>query len=247
MERALDPGAHGPRPLVIGHRGAPRTEQENTVASFAAAAAEGAHWVELDVHLTADGDIVVVHDPTYADGRLTCATPTNERPAGVPLLDEVLDTCDANRLGVNIEIKAGPGEADHHVAGPLTDAVLALIDGRYASNDQRRSELLITSFWPETIDRARAGTDVATGWLTVHVGDPASFVTTVAERGHQAINPWDAIVDATLVEAAHARGLAVNVWTVNEPARIRELAAWGVDGIITDTPAAALDALGAGT
>jgi glycerophosphoryl diester phosphodiesterase len=230
--------------LVIGHRGSPRRQPENTVASFAAAAAEGADWVELDVHLTADGDVVVVHDPTYDDGRLTFDTPASQRPPGVPLLDEVLDTCDGAGLGVNIEIKACPGDADHHTAEALTDAVLALIERRYGDDATRRSELLITSFWPPTIDRAQAGSDVATGWLTVHIDDASAFAATVAERAHAAINPWDAIVDEALVAAAHAHGLAVNVWTVNDPERIRTLVGWGVDGIISDVPGDAREAFG---
>jgi glycerophosphoryl diester phosphodiesterase len=231
-------------PLVIGHRGSPRMEQENTVPAFLAAAAEGADWVELDVHLTADGDVVVVHDPTYADGRLACDTPTADRPAAVPLLDEVLDVCASHGLGVNIEIKANPGEADHHTAGRLGDAVVDLVGRRCGDDPQRLAQLLVTSFWPDTIARVRQGSPVATGWLTVHVGEAEAFCDLVAAGGHHAVNPWDAVVDEHLVAAAHDRGLAVNVWTVNDPDRIGELASWGVDGIITDTPGVARSLLG---
>jgi glycerophosphoryl diester phosphodiesterase len=227
-------------PLVIGHRGAPRAEPENTLPSFLAASTEGADWIELDVHLTSDGAVVVVHDPTYDDGRLACDTPAADRPATVPLLDDVLDACGGAGLGVNIEIKACPGEADHHTAGPLTDAVLATLDGRGDDGTRQADRLLVTSFWPDTIARVRERSDVPTGWLTVHVGDDVdAFLDRVADGGHQALNPWDALVDADLIDAAHQRRLQVNVWTVNDADRIRSLAAWGVDGIITDEPGVA--------
>lgn len=235
MDAARPPHA---RSLVIGHRGSPRVRPENTVAAFLAAADEGADWVELDVHLTADGDVVVVHDPTYPDGRLTCDTASDDRPDGVPSLDEVLDALDGTGMGVNVEIKACPGEADHHTAGALTDAVLALL-ARRDDAARSRDRLLITSFWPDTIARVRADSTLATGQLTAHVGDTGTYLAAVSAAGHQAVNPWDPLVDEAFVAAAHERGLEVNVWTVNDADRIVQLAGWGVDGIITDTPGAA--------
>ena len=63
------------------------------------------------------------------------------------------------------------------------------------------------------------------------------------DEGHRAIHPWHPTVDRDVVERAHAVGIEVNVWTVDDPERIRELASWGVDAIITNRPAAARLAL----
>jgi glycerophosphoryl diester phosphodiesterase len=69
-------------------------------------------------------------------------------------------------------------------------------------------------------------------------------IRTCVAHGHAALHPWDPSVDAALVERAHSAGIAVNAWTVDDPARIRALAAMGVDGIVTNVPDVALRALG---
>lgn len=232
------------RPLVIGHRGAPLAATENSLASFEAAAAQGADWVELDVHLTSDGEVVLNHDPTYADGRLIADTRVDDRPEGVCLFAEALVRCGELGLGVNVEIKAIPIDADHHTEEVLTATTLGVIDEVCATNPGWRERLLITSFWPGTIDRVQAITDLATGWLTFDCSDPEGLARRVSDDGHAAVNPWDPLITRDVVDAAHAAGLVVNAWTVNEPARMEELASWGVDGLITDEPALVRSTLG---
>ena len=229
------------RPIVIAHRGASARLPENTVGAFELAAELGADWVELDTHLTADGRVVVTHDAHYPDGTLASEANADQRPDGMCLLDDALEVCDAASLGVNIEIKAIPGDADADTAPDLTDAVLAILERRYGPG--RPTPLLITSFWPPTIVRVRKASAWPTGWLTIDGSDPAATAARLAAADHQAINPWDPVVTAELVDVCHQFGLAVNVWTVNDPDRMRELAAWGVDGIITDVPDVAVDAL----
>lgn len=224
------------QPLVIAHRGASAQAPENSLAAFRTAAELGAEWVELDTHLSADGDVVISHDAHYPDGALVNALPASARPTGVCLLDEALDTCDAAGLGVNVEIKAVPGDADAHTAEALTDAVLAILHERYAGDAERRRQLLVTSFSPATIDRVAARSDVPTGWLTIDNKDPDAIAKRVSGGGHVAVNPWDPLVTRQFVDAAHDAGLAIYPWTVNDPDRISELVAWGVDGIITDVP-----------
>lgn len=228
---------------MIAHRGASAAAPENTLEAFRLAGEMGANWVELDVHLTADGQLVVIHDATYADGRLAWHTPAEDRPDGVCLLPEAMEVCAEAGLGVNIEIKALPGEPDADSTPELIDRLLALTDGAAAATPVAPANLLITSFWPATIDTVGARSSLATGWLTLDTTDPSGTSRRLADQGHAAINPWDPLVSAELVAAAHANGLQVNVWTVNDPARMVELASWGVDGIITDVPDIAVAAL----
>jgi glycerophosphoryl diester phosphodiesterase len=230
-------------PLVIAHRGASAAAPENSLEAFRLAHQLGADWVELDAHLSADGDIVVTHDAHYASGILVRSVPARDRPDGVCLLSEALAVCDEVGLGINIEIKALPGDADADCAEELTDTVLALLDARYGSDAARRRSLLVTCFWPTTINRVRAASDLATGWLSVDATSPAELAT-VRSQGHQAINPWDPLITEEFISAAHAEGLAVNSWTVNEPERMLQLADWGIDGIITDVPDVARSTLG---
>lgn len=232
------------KPLVIAHRGASAAAPENSLEAFTMAGTLGADWVELDAHLSADGQVVVTHDAHYTNGVLVRSVPADQRPDGVCLLDEALAVCDDAGLGINVEIKAVPGDADADTAEELTDTVLAVLDARYGHNPVRRQELMITCFWPTTIERVRAASDLATGWLSIDGTKPAEVAARVRSQGHQAINPWDPLITADLIDAAHGEGLAVNSWTVNDPDRMLELASWGVDGIITDVPDVARSVLG---
>lgn len=225
-------------PLVIAHRGASAVERENTLDAFARAAVLGADWVELDVRTSADGELVVHHDPQLNDGRVVAHTPVDELPSWVPTLDDALDVCARHGLGVNVEIKALPGEPDEDRAGELADAVGAMLVARLAAGAPHRDRLLVTCFDPRTIDRVRTATNGAlqTGLLSLLLEGWEQAVRTAADGGHQAINPWDLALAPELVEAAHQAGLAVNVWTVDDPGRLAWLCDIGVDGLITNVP-----------
>jgi|694.fasta_scaffold06981_7 glycerophosphoryl diester phosphodiesterase len=238
MEHNLMPSHRSP--LVIAHRGASAAARENTLTAFALAADAGADWVELDTHLASDGQVVVFHNDHYDDGRAVHEVASSDRPDDVPLLDEVLNLCSDAGLGVNVEIKALPGEADAATSTALTEAVVAVLADHATKGGQIRDEqLLITSFRPASINQVRVSPQFPTGLLTVAVDEPTQLFSQLSDEGHTAINPWDHVVNAELVSAAHGAGLRVNVWTVNDAARMNELAAWGVDGIITDQPDAA--------
>jgi glycerophosphoryl diester phosphodiesterase len=215
---------------VIAHRGASEAEPPgNTLPAFRAAAALGADWVELDVRRTADGGLAVHHDAELADGRPIVALAAADLPSEVPSLAAALDACAG--MGVNVEIKNAPVDPDWDESRRIADDVVRVLAGRDPEG------LLVTSFDPGTLDRVRALDRRLPTGLLVHPGlglDDA--VALAAERGHRAVHPWDPTVTEALVSAAHRRGLAVNVWTVNDPGRMRTLAAWGVDGIITDRP-----------
>jgi len=230
------------QPAVIAHRGASAAAPENSLKAFRLAGEMGADWVELDIHLTADEQIVVIHDATYPDGRLAWHTPADDRPPGICLLAEALEVCASAHMSVNIEIKALPGEPDADSGPRLVEVLLAFL-GDPARANHSPDQLLITSFWPPTIDDVRSNSVIPTGWLTLDTTEPTMSAERLRTKGHVAINPWDPLITPELVTAAHASGLTINAWTVNDPGRMQELAQWGVDGIITDAPDVARAAL----
>ncbi|HAS10117.1 MAG TPA: glycerophosphodiester phosphodiesterase [Acidimicrobiaceae bacterium] len=224
-------------PLVYGHRGASADAPENTVEAFALARAQGAHGVELDVRRCRDGDMALHHDAELADGRRIVELTRADLPETSCTLAEALDVCDG--MVVNIEIKNVSVDPDHDPACRLADTVVALLHERGG-----RDRVIVSSFGLPTIDRVRAiDPDVPTGFLTFIEPMGPQAIELAARHGHQAIHPHVATVDEAYVELAHQHGLAVNVWTVDDPDQVRQLAAWGVDGIVTNVPAAAIAAL----
>jgi len=84
---------------------------------------------------------------------------------------------------------------------------------------------------------------MATAWLTVDVDDADALADSLVASGHAALHPWVGSLTRETVRAMHVHGLAVNVWTCDDPARMRELAEWGIDGICTNVPDVARDVL----
>lgn len=218
--------------VIIAHRGASRAEPENTVAAFRRAVEMGADAIELDVRRTLDDRLVVHHDPRLADGRALRRLRADELPAGVPQLGEALDAC--GELIVNIEIKNDAGEPDHDPADWVAEQVAVELVRR---GEQAR--WLISSFRYETVARMRKLLPgVATAWLTAGIGPDE--IRRCVDGGHAAIHPWEPMVDRPALDAAHAAGLVVNVWTCDDPDRMGELIEWGIDGICTNIPDVAL-------
>jgi glycerophosphoryl diester phosphodiesterase len=244
-------------PLIVAHRGSSATHPENTLQSFAAALEAGAHVVELDVRLTADGVPVVMHDPDVSrttdgvghvheltsDQVATLNAGTPGRPARVPLLREVLELV-SGRGGVAIEIKNIPGEPGYDPGGePITEA--ALTEVARAGFD---GPVLVVSFNPRSIAVAReVARDVATGLLTTELVDPREALAHVVEAGHDFLLPGSRALQPAgqgFVEEAHLAGIRVGTWTVDDPRAIRMFLGWGVDAIATNDPAMALAELG---
>ncbi len=235
-------------PKIVAHRGASKAERENTIAAFHAALAQGADMVELDVRRTSDGKLIIHHDPhvvteagtTHVIGELQAV----DFPPHVPTLTQALDACAG--MEVNVEIKNDDAEPDFDASRSLADAVVEVLRPR-SDCDQ----MLVSSFDYETIQRVRAlAPEIKTGFLFVlpeldsALEMPlAAFINRIAEDGHVAIHPHRYAVTAELIEAAHARNLAVNVWTVDEPEELRALSNLGVDALITNTPEAARAAI----
>jgi glycerophosphoryl diester phosphodiesterase len=224
--------------LNIAHRGASGTFPENTVSAFRAAIDAGADMCELDVQLSRDGAVVVIHDETVertTDGKGEVAELTLEelkrldagakfkggsfKDARIPTLEEVFAVT-SGKCGLNIELKAGGLE--HRVA--------QIMQARNALDDS-----MVSSFeWDslKKIQQLHFNIRIA---LLADEKPVELMMNAVAMRAY-AINPrWD-MVTADLCKAAHSRGLKLYTWTVDADARMRALIECGVDGIMTNYP-----------
>ena len=215
---------------VIAHRGASTAAPENTLEAFRLAREMGAQWVELDARRAADGVVVVHHDAHLADGRILAEVSSEDLPDYIPNLAEALETC--ADTSVNIEIKNLPNDPDYDEDHLVADAVAGLVQA-YLGPERA----LITSFNIDAVDRIRAvDPSIPCGWLLFEMTDPAGAVRRAVAHEMQAIHPWDVLVDVNFVNRAHAEGLLVNVWTVDDPQRMVQLIEMGVDGICTNVP-----------
>ena len=226
-------------PVVIAHRGASGTRPENTLCAFRRAAELGAPMVELDVQLTRDGEVVVIHDLTLertTDGsgpvRHRSLAEIRRLDAGswfgpsfrgerIPTLAEVLD---AIPLDVNVELK--PCGADG-----LEPRALAIVEAAGALD-----RVVFSSFDPGALERLRACSVRAT-LAVLWEYDPIPEAVRRAERvDARALHLRKEAVSPDALRAAAVAGLPVRVWTVNAPAEFTRLAAAGVSGIFTDHP-----------
>ena len=217
---------------VWAHRGASAVEPENTLRAFAAAVRLGADGIELDVRRTADGAAAILHDAHLPDGRPLASVAAADLPAEVPLLDAALDAC--AHLTVNIEIKEPP---------ELAELVVAEVRNRGSA-----ARVVVSSFDLGTVDRVHTlDPGIPTALLAMHGRDRTAAATLIdlcRRRGHGAVHPYDIAVDEHFVQLASAAGLDVNVWTVDDPARIAALGELGVHAVVTNVPDVALRALG---
>ena len=224
--------------LCIGHRGASGLAPENTLPAFELAVKLGVDAIELDVHLC-EGELVVIHDDDLArttSGRGRVATSTlaglREPDAGdgnrIPLLTEVLDRV-ADRCALNIELK-GAG-----TAGPVID----LLRRRGADPDRH----LLSAFDHGELEAARAAApEFPRGALFGRRDrDPVA-----AARALDAVsvNLHRRTLTPDRVDAIHAAGMAVLVYTVNEVEAALGMRKLGVNGVFTDYPDRLLEALG---
>jgi glycerophosphoryl diester phosphodiesterase len=223
-------------PKFFAHRGAAQSGGENTLAAFRAAAGAGADGVELDVRPTADGALAVHHDAHLPDGRAVALVAAASLPPHVPLLDAALDAC--GDLVVNVEIKSDPAEPGFDESRWLAAPVVAAVRAWGGAT-------VVSSFDPAMVDRVRQlDADLPTAQLTTLLAhSPEATVGDIVARGHGWWHPWNPVLDEPDIAIAHDAGLRVNTWTVNDAARIVELAAWGVDAIVSDDVAAARAAL----
>lgn len=236
----MHPPLLSPTPVIVGHRGSPMRERENTPAAFAAAAAEGATWVELDARMSADGVVMVHHDPALPDGRaLVELTAAQAEAEGIHTLAAILAGLRAG-MGVDLEIKCFPGEPDYDPALPVVAAC-----GRVVRDASPRP-LFVSSFNPVVLQAwSEQGHPQPTGLLTVGMR-LEDCLEEAGDVGASILCPGldSAGLDADGIAMAHGAGTQVMVWTVDDPTRARDLARAGVDALCTNDPAGIVAAVG---
>jgi glycerophosphoryl diester phosphodiesterase len=248
----------GPKPRLFAHRGASGELPENTLDAFEAGLAAGAQILELDVHASADGEIVVVHDATLErisggrglvrehslrelkrlDAGYRFVTAAGEFPfrgkgLRIPTLAEVLERFSGTPL--NIEIKQ-EGEG-------VIDRVLETID-RFGA----RGDVLVAAERLPLMRAIRsAAPDLLTGFCAEEVAEFLSHVASpradyrpvgAALQVPPVFGEIEIVTEAS-VESAHQLGVEVHVWTINDPGQIERLLDIGVDAIMSDYPARA--------
>ena len=201
-------------PLLLGHRGAraSRNIPENTLASFELCLQHGCDGFEFDVRLSADAQAVICHEAIY--GGMSIAAATAESLA-LPALEEVLRQF-AERAFLDIELK---------VAGLERQTISALLA------HPPRKGYVVSSFLPGVLASVRdVDPTIPLGFLC----DSRDQLRDWSETPAEWVIPHFKLADEELISSVHAAGKKIMVWTVNRAARMRELAAWGVDAIISD-------------
>jgi len=239
------------RPLVLGHRGASGDAPENTLAAFRLALAQGADGVELDVRRCATGEVVVFHDADAA--RLTgkpaviARTPLPElraldvggwkgpafRGERIPTLAEVFQALPG--AFVNVELKSGD-----------RDLGLAAAAARVVEAAGAADRVIVSSFDYRLVMAFRLAAPRIPVGLLFDEETPGRLATWLGIRllGAAAVHPGRRLVTPAGMAAWRARGLAVNVWTVDDVEEARRLAALGAGALITNVPGRLRAALG---
>ena len=214
-------------PLVVGHRGAMGSFPENTLLSFQGATELGAEWVELDVHASRDGALVVIHDQLLertTDGHGRVAEHSLEelkrldagRGQSIPTLDEVLAWARQHAIGVDIEVKQAPAQAVVQAA-------------------RGYERVLITSFDHPLIREVKhLDPRLRSGLLYAH--RPIDPVGMARAAGASVLLPQWPYVRAEDVQTIHAAGLDVWTWATSDVQTLTDLVAMGVDAIATNDP-----------
>ena len=225
-----------PAPLVIAHRGASGSELENSLAAFQAAAPQGADGVELDVHATADGELIVHHDesvghtpiPRATARAITALRLSNGEP--VPTLSQALAAI-APRLQVFIEVKSLPPRWD--------ERLFEILD-----RGPNPAGYAVHSFDHRIVRRlGEKRPSLPRGVLMGAY--PVRPLSAMEDAGASILWQEQSLADEMLVHTVQRAGARIFVWTVDEPGDLARFVAWGVDGICTNLPARARQAVDA--
>ncbi|MEC7226454.1 MAG: glycerophosphodiester phosphodiesterase family protein [Candidatus Latescibacterota bacterium] len=227
-------------PLRIAHRGASGRDlaPENTLAAFEKALDIGVDMLEIDVRVTGDGQLIVLHDPSL-DRTTDCEGIVREMgldeirqaDAGdgerVPILREVFDLA-RNRAPILLEIKSD------FIAERVVQAI---------ADAQIEEQVVVQSFNPQTVERVkRLAPHLPSSLLIGELPTTPSrvrarrLVSQVLEVGANTLSIWHATLTPSLIEEMRKRGIAVWAWTVDEEITMRDLAMMGVQGLVTNYP-----------
>ena len=245
MHKAL----RGTRPLVFAHRGGAKIGPENTLVAFDRGLAAGADGLELDVHLSKDGEVVVIHDRTVdrtTDGRGPVARHTADELArmnvlgsgsGVPTLRQVLARYPEQPIIV--EMKRSSAALAHAVVDVVREA--RAID-RVSLGSFHVVPLKAACTYEPRLPTGSATPETRLALYASYVGispfwaSYRSFQVPERTRGTR-------VVSQRFIRLAHAAGIVVQVWTVDDPADMTRLLGWGVDAVISDRPDVAANAV----
>jgi glycerophosphoryl diester phosphodiesterase len=221
--------------VIYGHGTDDPNNLINSCESFGAVREAGADGVELDVRVGTGGALVVIHDHEYPDGRLVATTNGTDRPDQVLLLERALDLCGG--LIVNIEIKNFPQDPAFDPTEAIADKVVQLLASRETIGKADR--VLISCFGIACLDRVlelRPG--IQTAHLVLSRRPANQVIGPCVQHGHKIVHPYVSMIDESFMAVATANGLTVNAWTGFDeaPEVVAELAALGVQGVITGYP-----------
>lgn len=244
-----------PRPIVFAHRGSSAHAPENTLSAFNLAIEQGADAIELDTMLSADGQVMVIHDEKLDRiagiqkevknldlaelkkldaGKYFNSTYEGER---IPTLSEVFEICN-KKIFINIELK--------NLSSPFDDLPHRVAD--LVKQFKIEEYIIFSSFNPIALIRIKRhlphvpiGLLADTGWLGYWARSRIGSII-----NYDALHPWLGDVTSKLVNNAHQNGKRVHVYTVNNPEDIRRMKAFNVDGFFTDDPLMALQILNRG-
>jgi len=217
--------------LCIAHRGAFAYAPENTMKAFELAVEMKADMIEFDIRMTKDGHIVVIHDETIdrtSDGsgyvRDMALDQLKQFDFGegekIPTLEEVLQLAEKHKIMLNIELK------EYKIAKKTVE----LID-KYGMSDK----VIVSSFLhPELLDIKNYNPNIQTALL--FSARPINVVRLAKEARAEWIHPEYHFIDEVMVKQAHAGGIGVNAWTVDDEEDMEKMIEFGVDGVITDVP-----------
>src|ERR1035437_8303456 len=221
---------------IFAHRGLHVSERENTVEAFRGAVELGVDGIELDVRRTADGHLVV-HHGAVIDGAAVSELAYFDLPDYVPTFEEAMEAC--RGVSVNVEIKnfRHASEPNYDDSGDFD---------RHVLDDLYRLEVATSSLF-SCFDVATCATirsldsSVAVGWLLHRSVEMTGAMDRAKDLGLTGVHPRFQRVDEGVVARANDLDLEINVWTVNDPGDIEAMRALGVNRIITDDPAAAME------
>lgn len=215
--------------LKIGHRGAKGHVAENTLASFQKAIDLNVDVIELDVHLSLDEEIMVIHDETInrttsGNGFVKDKNAAESKAFGIPTLQEVIHLVN-QKCVVNIEIKDPKA----------TTKVVALIEQFISENQYNHNQFLISSFdWDVLEQVSLLNSNLLIGVLTSKsIENALAFAQKI---NAYSINPFHELLDKEKVTLLQQNDFLVFPWTVNEFAEIEKMKSFNVDGIISDFP-----------
>jgi glycerophosphoryl diester phosphodiesterase len=223
---------------VFAHRGVHRTVRENTLGAFRAAIDLGVDGVELDVRQTADGALVIHHDPTIS-GRAIAHASAADLPAYVPRLDEAMTVL--RGLTVNVEIKNSrdANEPTYDESGAIVRSTIEYLRGAAWTGG-----VIISCFDLATCEAVRSfDPEVTLAWLVCE-GSLSGSLKVACDLGFNAVNPHYSMLNQENRALARELGLSINAWTVNHANDLTTMADLDVASVITDDPALALDLYG---